>query len=68
MNLLQRLKPEYQKRLRQKSDDHPQLVSELIEVLETEKYVGNLRYNIIIDLQVLLNSPTLNAYTFFDDI
>ena len=68
MNLLKILKTEYQKRLRQKSDDHSELVSEIIEVLETEKYVGNLKYSIIIDLQVLLNSPTLNAFTFFDDI
>jgi hypothetical protein len=59
MNLLQRLKPEYLKRLNQKS-------SKTLIALENEQYVSQLKYYVIIDLQFLLSSPT-SPYTFFRD-
>jgi hypothetical protein len=67
MNLLQKLRPQYLKKLQQHADQEPQTVSEIIETLETEKYVGNLKYSTVIDLQCLLSTPTLNAYIFFRD-
>ncbi len=66
MNLLHRLKPEYVKRLNQKSDDYTELVSNTLIALENEQYVSQLKYYVIIDLQFLLSSPT-SPYTFFSD-
>jgi len=67
MNLLQRLKPEYLKRLNQKTEEHQDLVLKTLETLENECYVSQLRYCVILDLQYLLSTPTLNAFTFFRD-
>lgn len=67
MNLLQKLRPQYLKKLQQHADQEPKLVSNILETLETEKYVGNLKYSTVIDLQCLLSTPTLNAYIFFRD-
>ena len=67
MNLLQKLRPQYLKKIQQHADQEPILVYEILETLEKEKYVGNLKYSTIIDLQYLLSNPTLNAYIFFRD-
>jgi hypothetical protein len=66
MNLLHRLKPEYVKRLNQKSDDYTELVSNTLIALENEQYVSQLKYYVIVDLQFLLNNPT-SPYNFFRD-
>lgn len=66
MNLLNRLKPHYKQELEKWNSALPELVDRICTNLEEERYVTNLRYSTIIDLNFVFGS--LDAFKFFEEL
>lgn len=65
MNLLLKLKEPYLNRLEKENINYPHLVSSIIESLENEKYVLDLTYGTILNLELFLGH-TSSPYDYFN--
>jgi len=66
MNLFKRLKPEYKEILELENIKHPSLVGYVVNELEAQQYVRELKYGVVMDLKFLLNVDS--PYTLFKEI
>ena len=66
MNLLERLKPEYKEILELENIKYPSLVWYVVGELETEQYVRELKYGVVVDLKFLLDVDS--PYDLFKEI
>ena len=66
MSLFDRLKPHYKDALKVKNISEPELVSNIVEDLETESCVENLRYSSILNLEFLFGN--INPFVYFKNI
>ena len=55
MNLLQRLKPEYKEILESENIKYPSLTGYVVNELEAQQFVRELKYGVVMDLKFLLN-------------
>jgi len=67
MNLLQRLKPEYQAELNLANVKFASLVGYITDSLEQKEYVKDLPYGVVSDLKFLLNAVG-SPYELFKEI
>jgi len=66
MNLLKRLKPEYKQILESENIKYPSLVGYVVDELEAQQYVRELKYGLVLDLKFLLDVDS--PYTLFKEI
>ena len=66
MSLFDRLKPHYKDALKVKNISEPELVSNIVEDLETESCVENLRYSSVLNLEFLFGN--INPFVYFKNI
>lgn len=66
MHLLQRLKPEYKEILELENIKHPSLVGYVVDELEAQQYVRELKYGLVVDLKFLLDVDS--PYELFKEI
>jgi hypothetical protein len=66
ISLYDRLKPHYKDALKVKNISEPDLVSIIVEALESETYVSDLRYSSVLNLQFLFGN--INPFVYFKDI
>jgi len=66
MNLFERLKPEYKEILELENIKYPSLVWYVVGELETEQYVRELKYGLVVDLKFLLDIDS--PYDLFKEI
>jgi hypothetical protein len=66
ISLYDRLKPHYKDALKVKNISEPELVSILVDDLETESYVENLKYSCVLNLQFLFGN--INPFVYFKNI
>ncbi len=66
MKLVDRLKPIYRDKLVIANMRYPDLVGDILEDLETTRFVGDLKYNTIIQLSVILKTQ-VSPYNFFTE-
>lgn len=66
ISLYDRLKPHYKDALKVKNISEPDLVSIIVEALESETYVADLRYSSVLNLQFLFGN--INPFVYFKDI
>lgn len=66
MKLVDRLKPIYSDKLEIANMKYPVIVGDILEDLETKRFVGDLKYNTIIQLSVILNTQ-VSPYNFFTE-
>ena len=66
ISLYDRLKPHYKDALKVKNISEPDLVSIIVEALESESYVSDLRYSSVLNLQFLFGN--INPFVYFKDI
>ena len=64
--LYDRLKPHYKSALQIKNLSEPELVSMIVESLETESYVADLKYSSVLNLQFLFGN--INPFVYFNDL
>jgi len=67
MNLLQRLKPEYQTELDSANVKFPSLVGYITDALENKDFIKDVPYGVIVDLKFLLNTP-ISPYELFNEL
>ena len=66
ISLYDRLKPHYKDALKVKNISEPDLVSIIVEALESETYVADLKYSSVLNLQFLFGN--INPFVYFKDI
>lgn len=66
MKLVDRLKPIYSDKLEIANIKYPTIVGDILEDLETTRFVGDLRYNTVIQLRVILDT-SISPYNFFTE-
>ena len=66
ISLYDRLKPHYKDALKVKNISEPDLVSIIVEALESETYVSDLKYSSVLNLQFLFGN--INPFVYFKDI
>ena len=66
MKLVDRLKPIYSDKLEIANMKYPAVVEDILEDLETTRFVGDLKYNTIIQLSVILDTH-ISPYNFFTE-
>ena len=66
ITLLDRLKPHYSEKLSDKNIQHPTVVGRIIDALESNNFVLDLRYSDILDLYFVLGSKV--PFVYFKDI
>ena len=65
MNLLQRLKPHYRQKLKESNAKYPLLVGSITSQLESNKFITDLTYGTIVQMDFIFNS--LDAFKFFQE-
>ena len=69
MNLLERLKPEVLVLVNEYVEEYPILGGALVETLQDNEYIINVRYGHIVDLLGLIPyTPHLSPYDLFLDV
>jgi|TARA_X000001382_G_scaffold43213_1_gene29132 hypothetical protein len=66
ITLLDRLKPHYSEKLSDKNIQHPTVVGRIIDVLESNNFVLDLRYSAVLDLYFVLGSK--DPFVYFKDL
>jgi len=66
ISLYDRLKPHYRNVLTKKNVTEPNLVNLVVESLEQESYVADLKYSSILNMQFLFGN--INPFIYFKDI
>jgi hypothetical protein len=66
ITLLDRLKPHYGEKLSDKNIQHPTVVGRIIDALESNNFVLDLRYSAVLDLYFVLGSK--DPFVYFKDI
>jgi len=66
ISLYDRLKPHYKNVLTKKNVTEPKLVNLVVESLEQESYVADLKYSSILNMQFLFGN--INPFIYFKDI
>ena len=66
ISLYDRLKPHYKDALKVKNISEPDLVSIIVEALESETYVADLKYSSVLNLQFLFGN--INPFVYFKNI
>ena len=66
ISLYDRLKPHYRNVLTKKNVTEPNLVNLVVESLEQECYVADLKYSSILNMQFLFGN--INPFIYFKDI
>ncbi len=66
MKLVDRLKPIYQDKLEIANMKYPTIVGDILEDLETVKFVGDLKYDTVIHLSGILDTH-ISPYNFFTE-
>ena len=66
MNLFERLKPEYKEILELENIKYSSLVGYVVDELEAQQYVRELKYGVVMDLKFLLDVDS--PYTLFKEI
>jgi hypothetical protein len=66
ISLYDRLKPHYKDVLKIKNISEPDLVSMIVEALEQESYVADLKYSSVLNLQFIFGN--VNPFVYFKDI
>ena len=66
ISLYDRLKPHYRNVLTKKNVTEPNLVNLVVESLEQESYVADLKYSSILNMQFLFGN--INPFVYFKDI
>ena len=66
ITLLDRLKPHYNEKLSDKNIQHPTVVGRIIDALESNNFVEDLRYSAVLDLYFVLGSK--NPYVYFKNL
>lgn len=66
ISLYDRLKPHYKNVLTKKNVTEPDLVNLVVESLEQESYVADLKYSSILNMQFLFGN--INPFIYFKDI
>jgi hypothetical protein len=66
ISLYDRLKPHYKNVLTKKNVTEPNLVNLVVESLEQESYVADLKYSSILNMQFLFGN--INPFIYFKDI
>ena len=66
ISLYDRLKPHYKDALKVKNISEPDLVSIIVEALESETYVSDLRYSSVLNLQFFFGN--IYPFVYFKDI
>jgi|TARA_Y100000033_G_scaffold50815_1_gene62404 hypothetical protein len=66
ISLYDRLKPHYKELIQIKNTSQPDLVSCVVESLEKECFVGDLKYSSIINLGYLFGN--MNPFIYFENL
>tara|TARA_R100000654_G_scaffold71224_1_gene101990 strand:- start:10111 stop:10326 length:216 start_codon:yes stop_codon:yes gene_type:complete len=66
ISLYDRLKPHYKNILKKKNVIEPNLVNSVVESLEQECYVADLKYSSILNMQFLFGN--MNPFIYFKNI
>jgi len=66
ITLLNRLKPHYSEKLSDKNIQHPTVVGRIIDALESNNFVLDLKYSDILDLYFVLGSK--DPFVYFKDL
>lgn len=67
MNLLEKLRPFYQDKLAKANVEYPEIVSYIVDELESKKFVMDLTYGCIMSLRNMTDSQgVVSPYEFFN--